>query len=212
MDASVCVRFCKRALGAVHALASSSHSVPLSVKIARNPSPSVLSTSGIRDLHGAPEGEGPEGKEGLRQGLSQPRQEHHPDRRDHPRRGHGRVDDRRGSHGRLGLRSLRRALPGPLSVRGAGGGARWARCAQDGEGRGAHRGEGADLVFLPSYSHDLNPIEEAFSKIKHLVRKVGARTREALVEAMARAWAAVTTEDVAGWFAHAGYWPQDQPL
>jgi transposase len=71
---------------------------------------------------------------------------------------------------------------------------------------------GADLVFLPSYSPDLNPIEEAFSKIKHLVRKVGARTREALVEAMARALAAVTTEDVAGWFAHAGYWPQDQPL
>ena len=58
----------------------------------------------------------------------------------------------------------------------------------------------------------MNPIEEAFSKIKHLVRKVGARTREALVEAMARALAGVTTEDVAGWFAHAGYWPQDQPL
>jgi len=89
------------------------------------------------------------------------------------------------------------------------------------DGLGAHRtqkveelieGSGADLVFLPSYSPDLNPIEEAFSKIKHLVRKVGARTREALVEAMARALAAVTTEDVAVWFAHAGYWPQDQPL
>jgi transposase len=102
--------------------------------------------------------------------------------------------------------------PSTRSMRGAGGGARWARCAQDGEGRGAHRGEGADLVFLPSYSPDLNPIEEAFSKIKHLVRKVGARTREALVEAMDRALAAVTTEDVAGWFAHAGYWRQDQPL
>jgi transposase len=89
------------------------------------------------------------------------------------------------------------------------------------DGLGAHRtekvrelieGQGADLVFLPSYSPDLNPIEEAFSKIKQLVRKVGARTREALVEAMARALAAVTTEDAAGWFAHAGYWPQDQPL
>jgi transposase len=86
---------------------------------------------------------------------------------------------------------------------------------------GAHRtqkvrdlieGRGADLVFLPSYSPDLNPIEEAFSKIKHLVRKVGARTREALVEAMARALAAVTREDAAGWFAHAGFWLQDQPL
>ncbi len=86
------------------------------------------------------------------------------------------------------------------------------------DGLGAHRGErvreliearGADLLFLPSYSPDLNPIEEAFSKIKALVRKVGARTREALVEAIERALAAVTPEDAAGWFAHAGYWPQD---
>jgi transposase len=86
---------------------------------------------------------------------------------------------------------------------------------------GAHRTEkveelvqarGAHLVFLPSYSPDLNPIEEAFSKIKHLVRKEGARVREALVEAIARALATVTPEDTAGWFAHAGYWPQDQPL
>lgn len=89
------------------------------------------------------------------------------------------------------------------------------------DGLGAHRTDrvrelvearGADLVFLPSYSPDLNPIEEAFSKIKQLVRKVGARTREALVEAIARALAAVTLEDVAGWFTHAGYWPQDQSL
>jgi transposase len=90
------------------------------------------------------------------------------------------------------------------------------------DGLGAHRtqkveelieGRGADVVFLPSYSPDLNPIEEAFSKIKALVRKVGARVREALVEAIGRALATVTPDDAAGWFAHAGYhWPQDQPL
>jgi transposase len=67
-------------------------------------------------------------------------------------------------------------------------------------------------VFLPSYSPDMNPIEEAFSKIKHLVRKIGARVREELVGTIARALAAVTLEAAAGWFAHAGYWPQDQPL
>ena len=86
---------------------------------------------------------------------------------------------------------------------------------------GAHRTEkvrelvqarGAELVFLPSYSPDLNPIEEAFSKIKQLVRRAGACVREALVEAIGRALAAVTLEDAAGWFAHAGYWPHDQPL
>lgn len=89
------------------------------------------------------------------------------------------------------------------------------------DGLGAHRthrvrelieAREADLVFLPSYSPDLNPIEEAFSKIKALVRKEGARVREALVEAIGRALAAVTIEDAAGWFTHAGYWPQDQPL
>ena len=87
---------------------------------------------------------------------------------------------------------------------------------------GAHRTEkvrelvqakGADLLFLPAYSPDLNPIEEAFSKkIKALVRKEGARVREALVEAIGRALTAITPEDAAGWFTHAGYWPQDQPL
>jgi transposase len=89
------------------------------------------------------------------------------------------------------------------------------------DGLGAHRTQrireliearGADLVFLPSYSPDFNPIEEAFSKIKALVRKEGARVREVLLEAIGRALAAVTTEDAAGWFAHAGYWSQDQPL
>ena len=84
--------------------------------------------------------------------------------------------------------------------------------AQDREGQGSHRGEGRRSLFLPSYSPDMNPIEEAFSKIKHLVRKAGARVREALVEVIGGALTAVTIEDAAGWFAHAGYWPQDQSL
>jgi transposase len=89
------------------------------------------------------------------------------------------------------------------------------------DGLGAHRPQrireliearGADLVFLPSYSPDLNPIEEAFSKVKALVRKEGARVREALVEAIGRALRAVTPDDAASFFAHAGYRSQDQPL
>src|SRR3954468_3399480 len=63
----------------------------------------------------------------------------------------------------------------------------------------------AELVFLPSYSPDLNPIEEAFSKIKAILRKVGARTHEVLVEAIAGALSEVTPWDVAGWFDHCGY-------
>jgi transposase len=64
-----------------------------------------------------------------------------------------------------------------------------------------HRG--CELLYLPSYSPDLNPIEEAFSKVKHILRKVAARTKEALIEAMGRALAAVNVEDVRGFFATA---------
>ncbi len=83
------------------------------------------------------------------------------------------------------------------------------------DGLGAHRPQrvreiieqrGAELVFLPSYySPDLNPIEEAFSKIKNIVRKHGARTHEALLEAMEEALSKVTPGDAAGWFDHCGY-------
>ena len=66
-------------------------------------------------------------------------------------------------------------------------------------------GRGCELIYLPSYSPDFNPIEEAFSKIKRLVRKVEARTREALVEAIGSALSAVTTEDVRGFYEHCGY-------
>ena len=64
---------------------------------------------------------------------------------------------------------------------------------------------GCRLVFLPAYSPDLSPVEEAFSKIKTLVKAAAARTRAALDAAIAVALAAVTGEDAAGWFAHAGY-------
>jgi transposase len=60
-------------------------------------------------------------------------------------------------------------------------------------------------VYLPPYSPDLNPIEEAFAKIKALLRKARARTREALLEAMGKALDAVTTTDARGFFEHRGY-------
>ena len=66
-------------------------------------------------------------------------------------------------------------------------------------------GRGCQLWFLPAYSPDLNPIEEAFSKVKARLRKAAARTREALVEAMGEALLAVTSRDAQGWFAHCGY-------
>jgi transposase len=64
---------------------------------------------------------------------------------------------------------------------------------------------GCKLWFLPAYSPDLNPIEEAFSKVKAHLRKSAARTREALLEAMGEALSSITPRDAAGWFAHCGY-------
>ena len=79
---------------------------------------------------------------------------------------------------------------------------------------GAHKGErvreliqsrGCKLLYLPPYSPDLNPIEEAFAKVKALLRQAGARTREALVEVIGRALDAVTSRDARGFFGHCGY-------
>jgi transposase len=73
-------------------------------------------------------------------------------------------------------------------------------------------GAGATVLFLPPYSPDFSPIEEAFSKVKSILRKAQARTHEALIEAIGRALNAVSRRDALGWFAHCGYHVGDQPL
>ena len=78
----------------------------------------------------------------------------------------------------------------------------------------AHKGErirelieqrGCELLYLPSYSPDLNPIEEAFSKIKGLLRKAESRSREALLEAIGAALSIISDQDARGFFEHCGY-------
>ncbi len=72
---------------------------------------------------------------------------------------------------------------------------------------------GSQLWLLPSYSPDFNPIEEAFSKVKNLLRKAKARTLQALFEATAEALEAVSAGDARGYFEHCGYrTPQDHSL
>ncbi len=71
---------------------------------------------------------------------------------------------------------------------------------------------GCELIYLPAYSADLNPIEEAFSKIKGILRRAGARTKEALLEVLGEALSAVSARDAGGYFEHAGYRPQAQLL
>ena len=64
---------------------------------------------------------------------------------------------------------------------------------------------GAKLLYLPSYSPDHNPIEEAFAKVKNLLGKAAARTKGALVEAIGVALSALSVQDARGYFEHAGY-------
>jgi transposase len=64
---------------------------------------------------------------------------------------------------------------------------------------------GCELLYLPPYSPDLNPIEEAFSKMKGILRRAEARSREALIEAIGRALEAITSRDARGFFGHCGY-------
>ena len=64
---------------------------------------------------------------------------------------------------------------------------------------------GAQVLFLPAYSPDLNPIEKMWSKIKALLRAAEARTVADLVEAVGQALAKVTAQDALGWFASCGY-------
>lgn len=64
---------------------------------------------------------------------------------------------------------------------------------------------GARLMYLPPYSPDLNPIEQAWSKIKQILRSLKARTLEALEAAVAAAINAVTADNALAWFSHCGY-------
>jgi transposase len=71
--------------------------------------------------------------------------------------------------------------------------------------RQAIEAKGCQLLFLPAYSPDLSPIEEAFSKLKTYLRRVGARTHQALIDAITQALLTVTAADARGWFTHCGY-------
>lgn len=79
---------------------------------------------------------------------------------------------------------------------------------------GSHRGKaarrlirsaGAKLFFLPKYSPDLNPIEQVFAKLKHLLRNAAARTVEAICAAVSQILGTFTPEECANYFKNAGY-------
>ena len=71
--------------------------------------------------------------------------------------------------------------------------------------RRAIRSAGAKLFFLPKYSPDLNPIEQVFAKLKHLLRKAAARTIETVVAAIGERLDTFTPQECANYLANAGY-------
>lgn len=64
---------------------------------------------------------------------------------------------------------------------------------------------GARLLFLPPYSPDFSPIENMWSKIKSILRKVAPRTERQFKKAVAHAFKSITKNDLLGWFKHCGY-------
>jgi transposase len=64
---------------------------------------------------------------------------------------------------------------------------------------------GAQLLYLPPYSPDFNPIEQAWSKVKEVLRAAKVRLLETLEVAIAQALAAVTAHNAVTWFRHCGY-------
>ena len=64
---------------------------------------------------------------------------------------------------------------------------------------------GAELLYLPPYSPDFNPIEKAWSKLKQWLRSAKARTAEALEQAIAEAIQAITADNATAWFRHCGH-------
>ena len=66
-------------------------------------------------------------------------------------------------------------------------------------------GSGFAYRYLPSYSPDLNPIEPGWAKVKSVLRRVAARTTQALEQALGPALDSITAQDATGYFRHCGY-------
>jgi transposase len=87
--------------------------------------------------------------------------------------------------------------------------------------QGAHKGEkvreliegeGCEIIYLPPYSPEFNPIEGAFSKLKSYLREACARSQKTLMEVIGQALSTISASDVEGFFEHCGYRAVVQPL
>jgi transposase len=66
-------------------------------------------------------------------------------------------------------------------------------------------GKGCELIYLPPYSPDYNPIEQAFSKLKSYLREACARSQDTLMEVIGEALSTISASDAEGFFERRGY-------
>ena len=128
-------------------------------------------------------------------------------RRGAPPGRHDRTHGPRRAHEPRRLPGLRRAGPGADATPWRHGHHGQPACPQGGGSAPGNRGGGATLVYLPPYSPDFNPIENAFSKLKAFLRKAAARTIDELWDVIRDALPRFTPQDCANYFTTAGYEP-----
>src|ERR1700722_14929370 len=157
-----------------------------------------------KDQHDPPARLGAEGRAPRRQGSSWPLED-----RDLPRRAaqrpHRSAMPVRRADQRRTLPRLRRTVPRSDPQARRRRDPRQSRLHKGKAVRRAIRDVGARLVFLPKYSPDLNPIEQVFAKFKTLLRKVGARSYEAVSQACAQILTQYPPEECAAYIRNAGY-------
>jgi DDE superfamily endonuclease len=110
-----------------------------------------------------------------------------------------------GLHDRSGVLCLRQAVPGAGTLARRPRGAR-RRAAHKVDGvRQATAAAGASILYLPPYSPDLNPIEQLFAKLKALLRKAAARTKDQLWSTIGRLLKACPLAECTNYLNHCGY-------
>src|ERR671912_2493501 len=146
------------------------------------------------------------------EGSPQLGEEHHCSLQHQQGAGHGSVSGCGGLDQWDGFPDLSGGCSVAHAKAGPGGGDGQLECPQGERVRELIEAKGCELLYLPPYSPDFNPIEEAFSKIKSFLRRIGARTKEALVKAIGEALDAVTPKDARDFFAHSGYYALGRQL
>src|SRR5918993_5202764 len=139
------------------------------------------------------------------EGSPQLVEEHHCSLQHQQGAGHGSVSGCGGLDQWDGFPDLSGGCSVAHAKAGPGGGDGQLECPQGERVRELIEAKGCELLYLPPYSPDYNPIEQAFSKLKSYLRDACARSQQALMEVIGEALRTISTSDALGFFEHCGY-------